>query len=185
MGGVGDEYLAPVGLAIILQVGLDHEDAAELPLGAGGGGQPHGVHAGDRGQGLLEFVEDGQRTLHSGFGLERVSQGEAGETADILVDLGVVLHGAGAERVEAAVHAVVEAAQTQEVAHDLVLGQLRQVQVRAQEAGIRQLGRRHVRFRHQDALAPRPAEVEGEAGADVRRFGVGHGPLSRGHVLVL
>ena len=60
---------------------------------------------------------------------------ETGQPGGVLVDLGVVLHGAGAERVEAAVDAVVEVAEVGEVAHDLKLADFRQVEVVAQQIG--------------------------------------------------
>ena len=60
------------------------------------------------------------------IGLERVRRGEAGQPRHALVDLGVVLHGAGAERVEAEVDRGVPGGQAREVAHDLDLGELGQ-----------------------------------------------------------
>ena len=59
---------------------------------------------------LLQPVHHFQRALHRLVGLQRVDAGEAGQAGHVLVDLGVVLHGAGAERIEAAVDAVVAAA---------------------------------------------------------------------------
>src|SRR3989304_1665010 len=69
----------------------------------------------------LELVEDGEGSLHGGLGLERVGEGEAGQAGDVLVHLGVVLHRAGAEGVEAGIDAVVEAAEPPGGAHDPVL----------------------------------------------------------------
>src|SRR3989304_3350614 len=48
-----------------------------------------------------------------------VGEGESRQPRHVLVDLGVVLHGAGAEGIEARIDAVVQPAEAQEVADDL------------------------------------------------------------------
>ena len=50
---------------------------------------------------LLELPEQLERALGDRVGRQRVELGEAGQAGGPLVDLGVVLHGARAERVEA------------------------------------------------------------------------------------
>ena len=60
------------------------------------------------------------------IGRERMERGEGGYSGGPLVDLGVVLHGARAERIEARVDRVVELREVDEVADDLGLVQLGQ-----------------------------------------------------------
>ena len=78
----------------------------ELTVGAGCGLEGHAVHAGDlaeiAGGGLVHLAA----ALDGGRGRERVDGGEAGQSSHFLVDAGIVLHGAGAQGIEAAVHAV-------------------------------------------------------------------------------
>ncbi len=62
---------------------------------------------------------------HSSARRQRVQVGEAGQARQRLARLRVVLHGAGAERVEAGVDAVVPGGEVGEVADHLQLGQLR------------------------------------------------------------
>ena len=94
----------------------------------------------------------------SGVGRERMERGEAGQSGGPLVDLGVVLHRARAERVEARVDRVVELRQVDEVADDLGLVELgqadrRRAPVRLRDAvervgrWVRDLGRATTRAR--------------------------------------
>ena len=64
---------------------------------------------------------------------------EAREPGDFLVPLGVVLHGAAAEGVEAGVDAEVELAEAGEVADKAQLTNLRDVQFAAEEGVVRQV----------------------------------------------
>ena len=63
---------------------------------------------------------------------------EAREPGDLLVPLGVVLHGAAAEGVEAGVDAEVELAEAGEVADKAQFPDLRDVQLAAEEVVVRQ-----------------------------------------------
>jgi hypothetical protein len=53
------------------------------------------------------------------LGLVGVGLGQALDAGDVLVDPGVVLHGAGAERVHAVIDGVVPGGEAREVADDL------------------------------------------------------------------
>ncbi len=86
------------------------------------------AHAADLGEHPLELPQQLERALRQRVGRERVQRREARQARRPLVDLGVVLHGARAERVEAAVDRVVEVRQVDEVADDLRLVELRQRQ---------------------------------------------------------
>ncbi len=107
---------------VVPVIGLDHEDAGELSLGAGRGLEAGPVHAGYLEQPLLQLVQELEDPLHVRLGLVGVKLGEAGERRHLVVDLGVVLHGARPQRIEAGVDAVVEMGQAGVVAHHLRLG---------------------------------------------------------------
>ena len=47
VGGVGDQDLGPGGISPVQVVLLHHQQGGEFPVGAGGGLEGHGVHAGD------------------------------------------------------------------------------------------------------------------------------------------
>ena len=100
--------------------------ARQLALRAGGGLQRHGGQARHLGEDLLQLPHQLERALRALVLLVRVQRREAGERGDALVDPRVVLHRAGAERVEAGVDAEVAVGEVREVADDLVLGQLGQ-----------------------------------------------------------
>ena len=106
--------------------GADDEQAGELAVGAGRRLQRGGVQAGDLGEPALELVHQLERALHQRLRLVRVQPREAVEAGGDLVDSRVVLHGARAERVAAAVHAVVERREPGEVAQQVDLADLGQ-----------------------------------------------------------
>ena len=122
---VGDDDLArrpPVRLVI----GADKQQPREFAVGAGRRLQGRLAKAGDLGEPALERVHQLQRPLHQRLGLVGVQAAEAFQGGDALVDLGVVLHRAGAQRIRAAVDAVVESRKLGEVAHELQLRDLGQ-----------------------------------------------------------
>ena len=106
---------------------------------------------------LLEAPHQLQRALGAPGVLERVKLGVAVQRRDALVQLGVVLHRARAQRIEAGVEVEVALGQAVVVAHDLGLGDLGQTspsalgaaQARGDEIVERALGdverRRHER----------------------------------------
>jgi hypothetical protein len=126
VGGIRDEDVFP-GVPPGLQGGPDEHHADELAVGAGGRMEREGVHAGDLAEEAFEPLEDLQVALDEVLGGEGMRSGEGGKGRKPLVDLGIVLHGAGAEGVEAQVDAVVLLGQPGEVTRDLGLGDLREV----------------------------------------------------------
>src|SRR5215213_7015481 len=80
--------------------------------------------------------------------------GKTGVAGDGLVDLGVVLHRAGAERVRIDVDGVVLLAQPGVVANHVDLADLRPAEMLTREIGG-QLGFRHVRLREVDTAPAR------------------------------
>ena len=77
-------------------------------MGAGCGLQRHGVHAGDFGELIFEGLEHFERALNCFFGLLRVNVRKTGQARHVFVNLGVILHGAGAKRVEADIDTVIQ-----------------------------------------------------------------------------
>ena len=154
MGGVGDNNLGPGGVVPAAVVCLDEQQAGELAVGPGGGLEGHGVHAGDLPQQLPGGVDGLQAPLDRLLGLEGVDLGKAGEGGHVLVDLGVVLHGAGPQGVEPVVDPVDPLGEGRVVPGQLRLGHVGQVQRLRPGTGQRDL--RHVAGGHKgQALAGR------------------------------
>ena len=134
VGAIGDEHfsaLAP-GLGMI---GAGHQDARQLAVRPGHRLRRDSGHAGDRRQQLLQVVEHGECPLYRLGGLEGMKLPETGQGSHVLVELRVVLHRAGAERVEAGIHREVERGETGEVAHHVQFAYFGQVQLVAQLFG--------------------------------------------------
>ncbi len=97
---VGNDHLGPhrsLGL-----VPRPHEQqAGELPGGTGCRLQRRGCHPGDGTEGFLELDEKGEPPLDERCRCRRMHAGQSGQGGDCVAHLGVVLHGAGAERVGA------------------------------------------------------------------------------------
>ena len=122
VGRVGHDDGVAVGAAVVAVVGPDHEYAGQFAVGAGGRLQGGPVHAGDLQQGLLGLVHQREHALHLVLRPDRgAGRRSPAERADLVVQLGVVLHGARAQRIEARVHGVVEVREPGVVAHHLRL----------------------------------------------------------------
>ena len=164
MRRVRNEDAIARGLAAVVVIGAHHQEPSELAVRAGGRLQRHRGKAADFGEPALQRKDHGEVALHRFRVLERMSVGEAREAGDRLVLLGIVFHGAGAERIEAAVDAEIALRQREVMAHHLELGELRQSAVGARI--LRQRRRRHIERRQIDAAAPRHARfIDGRNGA--------------------
>ena len=95
-------------------------------MGAGTGIQGELAEASQFGEGLLKVEIDLEGTLARLGRLQGVQACEGFHGGNLLVDDGVVLHRAGAEGVEAVVHAEVVVAEVRVVAYDSQLIALRQ-----------------------------------------------------------
>ena len=125
MRGVGREHLGPLFAAVGVE-GAGQQQAGELAVRAGGRLEADVGQAADLGQGLLQQPHQLERALGAPRVLRRVQPGVAGQRRDPLVEARVVLHRAGAERVEAGVEVEVAAREAVVVADDLRLGDLGQ-----------------------------------------------------------
>ena len=161
VGAVGRVRHDDLGLRVALVgvVGGDDEHAREFAVGSGQGVQGELVHAGDLAQPAFGLVHDLQRALGQlvaarQLGHQGVDAGEAGQPGHVLAELGVVLHGAGAQGVEIGVHPEVLAAQGREVAHHVQLRQGRHERRLGAQKPLRQHGGSlRARLAGPDALA--------------------------------
>ena len=102
--GVGDDDLPPrLRLAAVGEVRPHEHEAGQLALRARRRLERDRRQPGDLGEDLLQPPHQLERALRALFLLERVEVAKAGQVDDPLVDPRVVLHRAGAERVEAGV----------------------------------------------------------------------------------
>ena len=145
MRGVGRQHLGP-GFAAVGVEGAGQQQAGELAMGAGGGLQADVGQAANLAQRLLQQPHQLQRPLGPARVLGGVQAGVPGQRRHPLVEPRVVLHRAGAKRVEAAVEVEVAARELVVVADDLRLGDLRQRRrLAAQQVGRDQLLQRRLR----------------------------------------
>ena len=107
---------------------LDEQNAGELTVRARRGLERDSVHAEDLAKLSAQRVQRLERALRGLDALERVELGEARQRRHVLVDLGVVLHRARAEGIEAVVHAMDALAKGGVVTGELVFTHVGQVQ---------------------------------------------------------
>ncbi len=105
------------GVAAGAVIGADHRHAGEFALGARHGGEAHALHAGDLLEHLLQLVHAREEALR--LGRERMAREELRQHRIGVARLGVVLHGARAQRIEMRVDGEVELRQAREMAHHL------------------------------------------------------------------
>ncbi len=136
VGGVGHDDLAARGVAARLVIGADHGHPGELPLGPGHRRERHPRHAGDILEDLLQFVQAGEEALSARLRRQGVAGEERGQHGETVARPRVVLHGAGAERIEMGVDGEVPLRQPGVVAHGIEFRHLGQVRRgRAQQFG--------------------------------------------------
>ena len=151
---VGDEDGRP-GAARLLQGLAHHENAGELALGSGRRLQRDAGEPGQLGEDALEPPGQLQGALGHRLRSEGVRRREARQARHLFVRPRVVLHGAGAQRIEALVDREIQAREPREVAGDLDLGDLGLAGdlAAAQALGDRDR-RRHVQRRQRVADLP-------------------------------
>ena len=155
VSGVGDDDLGAL-LAPLGEVGAQQEQPQKLPLRPRGRLQRDGVEARHCSEGALESPHQLEGSLTTLDLLMRVKIAESRQRGQQLVDPRVVLHGAGAERVEARVDAEVAGGELREVAQQLRLRKLRKPwRLPPAELG-RDLDRREVVPRERRPTAARP-----------------------------
>ena len=128
--GVGREHLR-AHVAAVLVVGAREQDAGQLAVRARAGLQRDVRQPGDLAQRALQPPHQLERALRLARVLQRMQAGKAVQRRHAFVQLGVVLHRARSERVEALVEVEVPGRQAHVVAHDLRLGDLGQLRALA------------------------------------------------------
>src|SRR4030042_1287903 len=88
------------GLSALLEAGPDEHHSYKLSLRSGAGLERAGIHAGGLDQAFLQRLQDLEVALAKLRRSEGGGTEESRESGDLLVDLGVVLHGTGAEGLE-------------------------------------------------------------------------------------
>ena len=162
VGAVGDYHLGTGGIAAGHMVLTHEHEAGELAVGACAGQEGEVLEAGDGGEGLVQGIDHFLGSLHCFGGLQRVQAGEERMGSDLFVDLGIVLHGAGAQRIEAGIHTEVHLAQVGIVAHNVHLAHFRKVQRGFPAKSGGQFDCLAAAFGQRIAAAAGPAEFEYE-----------------------
>jgi hypothetical protein len=122
-------------IAFFAMVSLHDQQTGQLALSSGSWLQSNGVHAGDFSERIFEGLEHLQSALYRLFWLLRVQVGETWQACHVFINLGVIFHGAGPERVEANINAVVQAGKSCEMPNDVEFRHRGQRQFFAQKAG--------------------------------------------------
>ena len=147
MGRVRNDDLRSGSIAAFGVICLDEQHAGQLAVCARSRLERDRVHAEHFAELAAQHVQRLQRALRRFDRLQRVQLRKARQRRHFLVDLGVILHGAGAERIESVVHTVNALAKRRIVPRQLVLADLRQAQLRRALVCERVL--RHVALRQQ------------------------------------
>ena len=130
MGAVRDNDLGSAEISALHMVGAHDHEAGEFTVCSGAGVEGEGVHTGNGGKGLVHFLVHLQGTLSEPRVHERMKACKALEGSHFLIDLGIVLHGAGAKRIKACIHPEVHLGQVGVVAHYVGFAYLRKFQGR-------------------------------------------------------
>ncbi len=125
MGRVGDDHLVPLDSQGV-EPGPHEQESGELARRPGRGLQGGGGHAGDLAQRLFELDQELEPPLGAVGGRGGMDVGQAGQAGHGVADLGVVLHGARAQRVGAEIDGELAVAETGEVADEVALRHLGQ-----------------------------------------------------------
>ena len=123
MRGVGDDHLGARVVLVAKVVRLDHAQPRPFPVGSGSGLEGHSLHPGDVTEHPLQLPHQLQGALNGLDRLERVDVRQSIQRGRLFVDGGVVLHGAGPERVGALVEVVVATPEATEVPRQVGLVQ--------------------------------------------------------------
>ncbi len=123
---VGHKDFFAFEVVSVLVVLFDQHHARKLAVRACRGLKRNGVHARD----FAQLVGQRVQNLHAALGVFKALQGvharKAGQSRDGVVDAGIVLHRAAAERIKTVVHAVSLLAQSGIVAYYVYFGHLGQ-----------------------------------------------------------
>jgi len=137
-------------------IGANHRHPGELAVCAGQRTERDAAHSGNGLEHFLQLVHAGQEPLAMRHRRQRMAAGELRQQCGGIAGARVVLHGAGAERIEVRIDREIQLRQARVVAHRIELTDLGQLRPRAAlKAGRYALGRRA--GRQWRPLAARPA----------------------------
>ena len=128
MRGIGNQHHAPrLPLPARLDRRLDRHHAAELAVRAGLWRHCDGVHARHRQKRIRQRLDDLERPLRGRNRLQWVDVRESGQPRHFLVEAGIVLHRAGAQRIDPGVDRIIVARQAHVMADRLGLVEAGQI----------------------------------------------------------
>jgi hypothetical protein len=131
VGRIRNDDAGPFDVAALAMKGAHHQETGEFAVRAGAGLKRNAGEAADLREPPLQLEHQRKIALHGFLRLQRVRLGEARHSRDRFVDFRVELHGAGAERIKARIHAEIALRQSEVVAHHIELRQLGQTAIRA------------------------------------------------------
>ena len=141
VSGVRYDDLVTLCVASVCVVSLDQQQARELTVSSGCRLEGNTGHARDLAKELLEFADQLVCALYGMSRLQRMQLGESRKSRHLLIDPRVVLHCAGAERIESVVDSVCSLCKSCVVSSHLVLGDLREMRLLLTKRSCRQLHR--------------------------------------------
>ena len=133
--------LVTLCVASVCVVSLDQEKSGELTVSSGCRLECNSCHACDLAEEFLEVSDQLVCALYSVCRLERMQLGESRKSRHLLIDPRVVLHCAGAERIESVVDSVSSLSKSCVVSSHLVLRDLREMRLLLTKRSCRHLYR--------------------------------------------
>ena len=127
VGAVGDYHLSSGGIPTCHVVLAHQHESCEFAVGTGARQEGEVLHAGNRRQGRIKPVNHLLRALHSICRLQRMQAGKQWMRGNFFVDLGVIFHGAGSQRIESRIYAKVHLAQISIMTHYVNFADFRQI----------------------------------------------------------
>ena len=117
VGAIGHDDAGTPGFATHEVVLAHHHQTGKLAMSASIGCEREIGQSGEFAQRTCRMVIDGEGTLHALFALQGMQPLESSVRSHLLIDLGVVLHGAATQRIEASLYAKVLVRYVGVVAH--------------------------------------------------------------------
>ena len=104
VSGVGTDYIHALILASLGEVGFGYQQACKLAMRAGGRLESESVHRAQGAKAFLQIIEHLKRPLRGLVVRQRMKISETLQGRRLFVDLRIVLHSAGAQRIKVGVY---------------------------------------------------------------------------------
>ena len=147
MGGIRNDDLAALCVAVGKMICLDQQKSGKFSVGASRRLKREVAHAGNRGQSVFCFFQDLQAALYGIHRLKRMNLRESFEGSRPFIDSRIVLHRAGSERIETVVYAVGLFGQFRIMSGKIDFRHLRQMKIGFSHIIFRKRVNIHVAFR--------------------------------------